>query len=74
LANTPNHPLTGIFHLAGVPSTDTVMELSRQGMKKVMSSKVLGAYHLHAASAHLDLKHFVVFVVHRLFWQNPGQY
>ncbi|HEY6880607.1 MAG TPA: type I polyketide synthase [Polyangiales bacterium] len=55
------HPLTGVFHLAGVLDDGVVTELSAERLERVMRPKVDGAFHLHELTKGLNLPVFVLF-------------
>nr|WP_264086255.1 type I polyketide synthase [Streptomyces marincola] len=55
------HPLTAIVHTAGVLDDATVTSLTAEHVDRVLRPKVDAAWHLHAATRHLDLKAFVLF-------------
>ena len=50
-----DHPLTGVFHLAGVLDDGVVTELTADRVARVLRPKVDGAWHLHTLTAGLDL-------------------
>ena len=45
------HPLTGVFHLAGVLDDGVVTELTAERLERVLRPKVDGAWHLHELTA-----------------------
>ncbi|MFR9754142.1 KR domain-containing protein, partial [Nocardia sp. 004] len=57
-AHTPEHPLKGIFHTAGILDDKRIIDMDRPGLDKVYRTKVDGARALWdgvvAAEAHLD--------------------
>uniref|UniRef100_UPI0020C13037 type I polyketide synthase n=1 Tax=Rhizomonospora bruguierae TaxID=1581705 RepID=UPI0020C13037 len=62
LAGLPTeHPLTAVFHLAGVLDDAIVPALTPQRMSAVLRPKVDAALHLHELTAQLDLAAFVLF-------------
>ncbi|PON18344.1 hypothetical protein C2W62_08415 [Candidatus Entotheonella serta] len=56
-----DHPLTGIFHLAGVLDNTMISTLSPERLGRVLRPKVDGAWHLHALTQDQDLSAFVMF-------------
>ena len=69
----PSHPLSGVFHLAGVIDDGLVQEMSEESLEKVMRPKVDGAWNLHELTADLDLRYFVLFSSVGGAFGNPGQ-
>ncbi|MFD4432721.1 type I polyketide synthase, partial [Nocardia sp. NPDC058497] len=62
LADVPAaHPLTGVFHLAGVLDDGAIASLTPARMDTVLGPKVDAALHLHELTADLPLKAFVLF-------------
>jgi NAD(P)-dependent dehydrogenase (short-subunit alcohol dehydrogenase family) len=57
----PAHPLTGVFHLAGVLDDGVVTELNAERLSRVLRPKVDGAIHLHLLTQGMDLAAFVLF-------------
>ncbi|HEY6879774.1 MAG TPA: type I polyketide synthase, partial [Polyangiales bacterium] len=57
----PAHPLTGVFHLAGVLDDGVLTELSAERLAAVMRPKVDGAWHLHQLTREQPLAAFVLF-------------
>ncbi|MFJ6086959.1 type I polyketide synthase [Streptomyces sp. NPDC092369] len=55
------HPLTGVVHTAGVLDDTVLTSLTPQRLAAVARPKTDGAWHLHRATAHLDLSAFVLF-------------
>ncbi|MFI6575112.1 SDR family NAD(P)-dependent oxidoreductase [Nocardiopsis sp. NPDC050513] len=58
---SPDHPLTGVVHAAGVLDDATVTGLDAAALERVLRPKVDGAWNLHRATADLDLDSFVLF-------------
>jgi len=54
-------PLRGVFHAAGVVDDGLLESQTRERFSRVIAPKVAGAWHLHRATRHLDLDHFVLF-------------
>nr|WP_232329590.1 type I polyketide synthase [Nocardia violaceofusca] len=74
LAGIPaEHPLTGVFHLAGVLDDGAVASLTPARMDTVLSPKVDAAFHLHELTADLPLRAFVLFSSVAGAFGNPGQ-
>ncbi|MBV9022847.1 MAG: SDR family NAD(P)-dependent oxidoreductase [Streptomycetaceae bacterium] len=69
----PEHPLTGVFHTAGVLSDATVTNLTPGDFHKVFAPKVDAAWHLHEYTRHLDLAAFVLYSSCAGTFGNPGQ-
>ncbi|MFJ8473293.1 type I polyketide synthase [Kitasatospora sp. NPDC094011] len=62
LATVPaEHPLTGVVHAAGVLHDGLLANLTDQQLTDVLRPKADAAWHLHRATAHLDLSAFVLF-------------
>lgn len=66
-------PLRGIFHLAGVLDDGVLREQNRQRFDRVMASKVLGAWNLHALTQDQPLDLFVLFSSAAALLGSPGQ-
>ncbi|MFR9752881.1 type I polyketide synthase [Nocardia sp. 004] len=75
-AHTPEHPLKGIFHTAGVLDDRRLADMDRAGLAKVFRPKLDGARALWdgvvAAGARLD--HFVLFSSGAVLFGAVGQY
>ncbi|MFR9754069.1 SDR family NAD(P)-dependent oxidoreductase, partial [Nocardia sp. 004] len=75
-ADTPEHPLKGIFHTAGVLDDKRIIDMDRPGLDKVYRTKVHGAYALRdgvvATGARLD--QFVLFSSGTALFGSLGQY
>lgn len=56
-----SRPLRGVFHAAMVLDDGLALQLDRARYEKVLAPKAVGAWHLHAATEHLPLDHFVLF-------------
>ncbi|MFI9320174.1 type I polyketide synthase [Kitasatospora aureofaciens] len=62
LATVPaEHPLTGVVHAAGVLHDGLLANLTDEQLTDVLRPKADAAWHLHRATAHLDLSAFVLF-------------
>ncbi|NUR29520.1 MAG: SDR family NAD(P)-dependent oxidoreductase, partial [Catenulispora sp.] len=57
----PKHPLTAVFHLAGVLDDGLVPGFTEDRLRRVMAPKVRGARHLDELTQHLELAAFVLF-------------
>jgi acyl transferase domain-containing protein/short-subunit dehydrogenase/aryl carrier-like protein len=55
------HPLTGIFHTAGVLEDGAIPSMTPERLRTVLQPKVDAAYHLHLLTKDLDLAAFVLF-------------
>ncbi|MFI9387665.1 beta-ketoacyl synthase N-terminal-like domain-containing protein, partial [Kutzneria sp. NPDC052558] len=74
LAGIPaEHPLTAVFHLAGVLADATVTALTHEGLDDVLRSKIEPARHLHDLTRDLDLSAFVLFSSMSGVIGNAGQ-
>ena len=66
-------PLAGVIHSVGVLSDAALTNQSWESFEKVLWPKVLGAWHLHRATADRDLDMFVLFSSVAGVLGNPGQ-
>ncbi len=66
-------PLGGVIHSVGVLSDAALTNQSWESFEKVLWPKVLGAWHLHRATADRDLDMFVLFSSVTGVLGNPGQ-
>ncbi|WP_218020120.1 type I polyketide synthase, partial [Nocardia anaemiae] len=74
LAEIPaGRPLTGVFHMAGVLDDGAIGSLTAERLDAVLAPKVDAALHLHALTADLPLKAFVLFSSVAGAFGNPGQ-
>ncbi|MFD4433439.1 SDR family NAD(P)-dependent oxidoreductase, partial [Nocardia sp. NPDC058497] len=74
LAGVPaDHPLAGVFHLAGVLDDGAIGSLTPARMDAVLGPKVDAALHLHELTADLPLKAFVLFSSVAGAFGNAGQ-
>ncbi|MBL1120436.1 SDR family NAD(P)-dependent oxidoreductase, partial [Streptomyces sp. 110] len=53
--------LAGVVHAAGVLAPEPVQALTADGLVRTLRAKAVSAWHLHEATAHLDLGLFVLF-------------
>ncbi|WBB60935.1 SDR family NAD(P)-dependent oxidoreductase [Streptomyces sp. WMMC500] len=67
------HPLTAVIHTAGTLNDATLTQLTPETLHPVLAPKVDAAYHLHEATRHLDLAHFVLYSSAAGTLGNPGQ-
>ena len=54
-------PLRGVFHAAGAPDDGVLLQQDPARLARVLATKLGGAWHLHHATRHLLLDHFVLF-------------
>ncbi|MGV0771746.1 SDR family NAD(P)-dependent oxidoreductase [Mycobacterium syngnathidarum] len=74
LASIPDdHPLTGVFHAAGVIADATITNLTPQDVTAALTPKVDAAWHLHELTRHLDLAEFVMYSSASGVLGTPGQ-
>jgi len=66
-------PLAGVIHSVGVLSDAALTNQSWDRFERVLWPKVLGAWQLHRATAHLDLDMFILFSSVAGVLGNPGQ-
>ena len=66
-------PLAGVIHSVGVLSDAALTNQSWESFERVLWPKVLGAWHLHRATADRDLDMFVLFSSVAGVLGNPGQ-
>jgi NADPH:quinone reductase-like Zn-dependent oxidoreductase/acyl carrier protein len=57
----PQHPLTGVFHLAGALADGVIESLTTDSLDAVMAPKAVGAWNLHTTTLDAPLTDFVVF-------------
>ncbi|MFW6725353.1 SDR family NAD(P)-dependent oxidoreductase, partial [Streptomyces sp. MAR4 CNY-716] len=67
------HPLTAVIHTAGALNDAVLTKITPAGLHPVLAPKVDAAYHLHQATRHLDLAHFVLYSSAAGTLGNPGQ-
>ncbi|MEV0425899.1 SDR family NAD(P)-dependent oxidoreductase, partial [Micromonospora sp. NPDC050495] len=74
LAGIPaGHPLTAVFHTAGVVDDATLHTLAPDRLHAVLRPKVDGAWHLHRATRDLPLAAFVLYSSVAGTLGSPGQ-
>ncbi|MEV0299377.1 type I polyketide synthase [Nocardia sp. NPDC050710] len=74
LANVPaGHPLTGVFHMAGVLDDGAIGSLTPDRLDTVLGPKIDAALHLHELTRDLPLKAFVLFSSVAGVFGNAGQ-
>ena len=66
-------PLAGVIHSVGVLSDGALTNQSWERFETVLWPKVLGAWHLHRATADRDLDLFILFSSRVGVMGNPGQ-
>ena len=66
-------PLAGVIHSVGVLSDAAIGNQSWESFETVLWPKMLGAWHLHRATANRDLQMFVLFSSVAGILGNPGQ-
>ncbi|WP_344534864.1 KR domain-containing protein, partial [Streptomyces albiaxialis] len=69
----PARPLTGVIHAAGILEDAVLSAQTPEGLTRVWGPKARAAYHLHHATAHLPLTHFVIFSSAAAAFGSPGQ-
>jgi polyketide synthase 12 len=70
---TPERPLRGVVHAAGVLDDGILTALNRERMDTVFSPKVDGAWHLHKLTQDMELDFFVMFSSISGAMGTPGQ-
>ena len=66
-------PLAGVFHSVGVLADASLANQDQEHFERVMQPKIIGAWHLHRATACLDLDLFVLFSSLTSVLGNAGQ-
>ncbi len=66
-------PLGGVIHSVGVLSDAALTNQSWESFERVLSPKIVGAWHLHRATIDLDLDMFILFSSRVGVMGNPGQ-
>jgi pyruvate/2-oxoglutarate dehydrogenase complex dihydrolipoamide acyltransferase (E2) component len=66
-------PLAGVYHLAGIVLDATLRTLAAADVRAQLAAKLLGAFHLHAATQRLPLDAFVCFGSAAAWLGNAGQ-
>ncbi|AUH45287.1 beta-ketoacyl synthase [Streptomyces sp. CMB-StM0423] len=67
------HPLTAVIHTAGALSDTVLTQLTPENLHPVLDPKIDATHHLHEATRHLPLAHFVVYSSAAGTLGNPGQ-
>ncbi len=66
-------PLKGVIHSAAVIEDAPLIKVDRDLLHRVMSAKMLGAWHLHEATLADELELFVLYSSSSVVVGNPGQ-
>ncbi len=66
-------PLRGVFHAAMILEDRLLVDLDQDTLRRVLLPKVLGGWHLHQATRHLPLDHFVLFSSLSSVFGHAGQ-
>lgn len=66
-------PLKGVVHAAAVFDDRMLAQLDAASLKAVLDPKLSGAWHLHQATLHAPLEHFVLYSSISTALGNPGQ-
>ncbi|EAU62087.1 beta-ketoacyl reductase, partial [Stigmatella aurantiaca] len=72
-AETPNAPLRGVFHLAGILDDGLVTQQDTARFRRVMAPKIDGAWHLHRLTRERPLDFFVLYSSIASLLGSPGQ-
>ncbi|MBI9090213.1 MAG: amino acid adenylation domain-containing protein [Desulfobacterium sp.] len=65
-------PLKGVFHLAGILKTGTILGHSHEDFSEILAPKVAGSWNLHLLTQHLPLDLFVLFSSSSTLWGIQG--
>jgi NADPH:quinone reductase-like Zn-dependent oxidoreductase/NADP-dependent 3-hydroxy acid dehydrogenase YdfG/acyl carrier protein len=66
-------PLKGILHAAAVFDDRLIAKLDAESMERVLTTKLMGAWHLHQATLDIPLDFFVLYSSITTAIGNPGQ-
>ncbi|WP_375772897.1 SDR family NAD(P)-dependent oxidoreductase [Archangium gephyra] len=72
-AETPQAPLRGVFHLAGILDDGLVAQQDTARFRRVMAPKIDGAWHLHRLTRERPLDFFVLYSSVASLLGSPGQ-
>ena len=67
------HPLSAVFHIAGVVDDEAIDELSVERLEGALAGKAGGAWHLHELTEELELDAFVCFSSIAAIFGGGGQ-
>jgi len=66
-------PLHGVIHAAGVMDDGILHQQTAERFNAVLAPKVIGGWNLHLLTAHLPLRHFILFSSASSLLGNSGQ-
>ncbi|MCA9707007.1 MAG: SDR family NAD(P)-dependent oxidoreductase, partial [Myxococcales bacterium] len=68
----PEHPLRGVFHVAGVLADGLLLNLGIEHFREVFAPKIQGTLNLHRLTAEHPLDHFVLYASASALLGAPG--